>query len=185
MFSCLKWLFFPLLLIEQFFVLSLGGSSKSSSASTVKTSALDARQAVDSGVAIGNHVNGAQALDNGIALNLNLSASGKNSVGAKPVFNITTENLTDDVVYAALGSVDKANALAGQSLDDVLKLASSVFDRGSLITQQAMQQTGAAYDVLLARKNEADIQESGALDNRTVVVLAVAGLAAVVLLRKR
>ena len=185
MLQCLKWLFCPWVMVEQFFVLSLGGSSKSSSASTVNTSALDARQAVDSGIGISNHVAGAQALDNGIALNLNMSASGKNSVGARPTLNFYTENLTDDVVYAALGSVDKANALAGQSLDDVLKWASDVFTRGSDIAERSMIQTGAAYDLLLSKKQEADVQESGALDNRTVIVLVVAGLAAVVLLRKR
>lgn len=179
MFGYLKALFMPWLL-----VLSFGGSSKSSSASTSKVSAVDARLAVDSGLGISNHVNGAQAMDNGIALNLNMSASGKNSVGARPTFNFNVESLDDDVVFAALDTVDKANALAGQSLDDVLMMANDVFSRGADITQRAMEQTGAAYDLLLERKQEADLQESGALDNRTVVLLAVAGLAAVVMLKR-
>lgn len=179
MFGYLKALFMPWML-----VLSFGGSSKSSSASTSNVSALDKRLAVDSGVGISNDINGAQALDQGIALNITSSNSGKNSWSQGPTINIRSESLDDDVVFAALGTVEKANALAGQSLDDVLMMANNVFSRGADITQRAMEQTGAAYDLLLERKQEADLQESGALDNRTVVLLAVAGLAAVVMLKR-
>lgn len=169
-------------------VLEFGGSSKSSSASTSTVSAEDRRFAVDSGIGIANENNGAQVLGPGVALNFGQSYAYKGTA-IGPTVNLTNniQSLDADVVSRALDTVDRTNAIAGQSLDDLLTLTATVFDRGATIAQTAMEQTGAAYDLLLARKEETDSRASGQLDQRTVVVLAIAGaaVAAVALRRGR
>lgn len=100
--------------------------------------------------------------------------------GDNSSIGITTTNYSTDgaIVGRALDSVDSANATAGQGFTQLLASADKLFARGeSLIgtTQKSVQ------DAYLSASTDA----KGAIDQKTIIVLAVAGAATVFALSRK
>lgn len=101
-----------------------------------------------------------------------------------------TLTVTDGgTVARALDTVDRSNALQGEALDTLLntqgqgfqrllEAADSLFDRGQALIGQTQSAVADAY-------GQAQANKSGTIDNRTLIVLAVAAGAAFVLTNRK
>lgn len=144
-----------------------GGGSSSSSAQT--TNNQDNRTAVQDGIG--------------------LSASNNNAIGIT-TNNTTTVNTLDagaiksafdfsgDTVERALDTVDMSNATLGDGFDALLSAAERLFDKGDGLIGQTQKAVADAYA-------QAKTDTAGTIDNRTIIVLAVAGAAAVYAMSRR
>lgn len=105
------------------------------------------------------------AVDGGIGL----SASDGNTI------SVTTSDPV--IVSRALDSVDVANAGMSEGFERLLNAAGGLFDRGESLIGQTQKAVADAY-------GQAQNDARGTIDNRTMIVLAVAGAAALVLARR-
>lgn len=156
-----------------FFRLHIGGSSKSSTASTTNNN--DKRNAVQDGIGISGD-------RNALAVN-------------------TTTNITDGgIVSRALQSVDLANTTSGAGLSDLLDTAGDLFGMQSQnqavgfetllnvagdIFNQGQGLIGQTQKAVADAYGQAQNDKAGTIDNRTIIVLAVAGAAALFFASRR
>ena len=127
-------------------------SSSSSSSQTNQTYNTDKRLVVDQGIGIS-------------------SDSSSVTVNALDA-GIVGDSLK--AVTKALDTVSTADAVAGDSLNRIIGLADKLFDgAGKLVTET--QKTAATFAQSAAADNK------GVIDNKTIMVLGVAGAAAVAL----
>ena len=84
------------------------------------------------------------------------------------------------IVKDALNMVDHSNVINGQSFDNLLAVATDLFDKGQNLIGQTQQAVADAY-------SKAQTDAKSTIDNRTIIVLGVAaaGVATAFALRKR
>ncbi len=131
-----------------------GGGGGSSSSTSSNTTNVDKRLALDSGVGI---------------------SSDQSTV------NVTTNNLDAGIVGNALDSVNNAidavsiaDATNSQGFTQLLGLADKIFQGAGTILQNTQATTLAQVGALNTAQND----NKGAIDQKTIIVLAVAGAAA-------
>ena len=78
-----------------------------------------------------------------------------------------------EVVKAALETVGNADAVSGEGFSKLLDLAGELFEGGGRALERSQELTNSAYQQAVESKQ-------GAIDNRTIAVLAMAGAAAVI-----
>lgn len=137
-----------------------GGGSRSSSAQS--TSNIDRRIAVQDGIGISGD-------SNALELITNTTTNVLDGGAIKGAFETT-----ESTVSRALDSVDVSNATLGQGYDRLLGAAERLFDRGGELIGQTQKSVADAYV-------RAQDTSRGTIDNRTIIVLAVAGAAAVII----
>lgn len=81
-------------------------------------------------------------------------------------------------VSRALQTVDLNNATNAEGFSKLLTTAEGLFNKGEYLIGQTQQAVADAY-------NQAQTSKAGTIDNRTIIVLAVAGAAAVFALRRK
>lgn len=110
--------------------------------------------------------------DNRVAVESGIGLS--NSAGA-----MVTVNTSDPVIVSrALDSVDVANAGMSDGFTKLLDAAGSLFDRGETLIGRTQTAVADAYG-----QAQADVK--GGIDQRTMIVLAVAGAAALAISRRK
>jgi hypothetical protein len=82
-----------------------------------------------------------------------------------------------NTVNKALATVEMNNAAVGQGFTQLLGAAESLFNRGESLIGQTQKSVADAYGM-------AQTDAKGTIDNRTITVLAVAGVAAAFLLSR-
>lgn len=109
--------------------------------------------------------------DNRVAVQdgIGLSNSSGNAI------NITT--VDGQIVGRALDTVDLNNATLGEGFESLLSAADNLFNRGENLIGQTQKAVADAY-------GQAQINAAGTIDNRTIIVLAVAAGAAVIALSR-
>lgn len=90
---------------------------------------------------------------------------------------VTVNALDGGVVQKALDTVAASDAVAGQGFDKLLTLADKLFTAGG-------QMVTSTQDAALKAYSQATTEKAGAIDQKTMIVLAVAG-AAVLMTRKK
>lgn len=87
-------------------------------------------------------------------------------------------NSTDGaIVSRALDSVDSANAVAGDGFTQLLSAADKLFAKGESLIKTTQDSVSDAY-------LKAATEGKGTLDNKTIVILAAVGAAALYFMRK-
>lgn len=82
-------------------------------------------------------------------------------------------NVTDGgIVSRALDSVDSVNALGYEGYKKLLDTATNMFNKSEGLIGQTQKSVADAY-------NQAQLTAKGTIDNRTIVVIAVAGVVGV------
>lgn len=84
---------------------------------------------------------------------------------------VTVNTLDSGIVTQALQTVAGADANAGQNLNGVLALAGKLFDGGFKALADSQAMTAQAY-------SNATTDKAGAIDNKTIAIIAVAAAAA-------
>lgn len=103
-------------------------------------------------------------------------ALSQGAIGASGDNNTIT--VTDSgIVSRALDTVDKSNAIQGEGLDSLIKAGQDLFNQSQNLIGQTQKSVADAYE-------QANLNAKGAIDNRTIIVLAVAGVAGLFALRK-
>lgn len=134
---------------------SSGGSSTSSTATTTSTQ------------------NTTTNIDKRLALSSGIGISSDSST-------VNVEALDGEIVRKALDTVSAADATAGASFEKLLGLADKLFTGAG----EVIGKTQDASLAQLATLNTAANDQRGAIDQKTLVVLAVAGAAAFALRKK-
>lgn len=131
-----------------------GGSSSSSSSNQTSTTNIDKRQVVDTG---------------GIGVSSDSST-------------VTVNNQTLDagIVTKALDTVAGADATNGQGFNQLLTLADKLFTAGSETLQKQSDATMQQVSALNTIAND----QKGQIDQKTLIILAVAGVGVMALKRK-
>lgn len=146
-----------------------GGGSRSSSAQS--TSNEDRRVAVQDGIGVSGNSN---ALELTSITNVLDGGAIKEAFGfAKDATGAALAS-TENTVGRALDSVDASNATLGQGYELLLNTADRLFERGGDLIEQTQSAVASAY-------TRAQDSAKGTIDNRTIIVLAVAGAAAAVI----
>lgn len=81
------------------------------------------------------------------------------------------------IVARALDSVDLNNATAAEGFSKLLDAAESLWERGENLIGTTQKHVADAY-------SQAQTDKAGTIDNRTIIVLAVAGAAALILAKR-
>jgi len=89
--------------------------------------------------------------------------------------NVTT--LDSGIVQAALDTVKAADATNGEGFEGLLSLADKLFDKGGELVASSQNTALAQIEAI----NAASADKAGTIDQKTMIVLAVAGAAALVL----
>lgn len=100
--------------------------------------------------------------------------TGEGSIGINSdnsQISVSVESLDKDVVSRALDSVDSSNAALGTGYEKLLSATEKLFERGESLIGQTQKSVADAYSM-------AQTDAKGTIDNRTITVLAVAGVAA-------
>lgn len=106
-------------------------------------------------------------------------AVGNGAIGASSENSTVSITTTDSgIVSRALDSVDVASATTAQGFDALLNAADKLFNRGQNLIGQTQQAVAEAYQ-------QAQTTKQATIDNRTLIVLAVAGAAAVVAMKRK
>lgn len=126
--------------------------------------------------------------DNRIAFGTAAGQIGLSGIDNSAV-SITTNTSTTDfgAVSRAFDSIDASNALYGQGATALLASAERMFkastEQGSTLAQKAIEQGSAlaaqTQNAVAQAYSDAKTNSTGTIDNRTIIVLAVAGAAAV------
>lgn len=85
--------------------------------------------------------------------------------------SVVVNALDGDIVKHALDTVKASDAIAGEGFGKLLDLTGKVFDVGSGVIKAGQQMTADAYQTATAEK-------SGSIDNKTIMILGIAGAAA-------
>lgn len=139
------------------------GKKSSSSASTNTTNNLDNRVAVQDGIGLSNST--------GNAITITNTTTDAGSIAAAFGFG-------SDTVGKALQTVEMSNATLGAGYDSLIDAASSLFDRGESLIGQTQAAVADAY-------RTATTDKAGGIDQKTIIVLAVAGAAALAFASRR
>lgn len=131
-----------------------GGDSESSQS----TSNYDQRVAVQDGIGLSGSSNNAIS----ISSTTNVVDGGIVSRGLDTV---------DKTVAGALDAINTSNATNSEGFDKLLKAAESLWTRGEGLIGQTQKSVADAYA-------QAEADKAGTIDNRTIMVIAVAGAAA-------
>lgn len=136
-----------------------GGGSKSSSSSATTTTSTDKRIAVESGIGISSDSS-----------------------------TVNVQTLDGGIVHKALDTVKASDATAGEGFSQLLGLADKLFTGAEKVissTQNAsLKQLATTQDAGLRQMeilNTAANDKQGSIDQKTLIVLAVAGAAVLVL----
>lgn len=140
----------------------MGGRSSSSSSSTTYNQ--DKRVAVQDGVGV---------------------SGDSNSIGITTITNVTDGGLVsrglqtvDAALSGTLETIQLNNATNAEGFEKLLSAAENLWDRGEGLIGQTQKAVADAW-------SQAQNDKAGTIDNRTVIVLAVAGAAALVLANRR
>ena len=126
--------------------------SKSKSSTNTSTSTTDRRMVTDGG-----------------STALNLSQGGTKNA------NTTTVNITDGgIVKEALDTVKAVDATNGEGFEKLLDLAGVLFEGGGELLKSSQATSTAQIEAI----NAASADKAGAIDQKTMIVLAVAGATA-------
>lgn len=93
---------------------------------------------------------------------------------------VTVEALDAGIVNKALDTVSAADATAGAGFEKLLNLAEGLFTQGGKLVEKVGDTSMAAVAAVSSAQNDA----KGAIDQKTLVILAVAGVGAAYLLKK-
>lgn len=92
--------------------------------------------------------------------------------------NVTT--LDAGIVNKALDTVAKADATAGEGFGKLLQLADKLFDAGSELVSNTSSTAMQAVEAANTARNDAE----GRIDQKTILILAAAGVAAAYAMKK-
>jgi len=87
-------------------------------------------------------------------------------------------NFSSDTVGRALDSIDASNATLGDGYSALIETASSLFNKSENLIGQTQKAVADAY-------GKAQADKAGTIDNRTIIVLAAVGAAALFAMRKK
>lgn len=161
-----------------------GGDSSSSSSTATSTTNIDKRMALSSGVGVSSDSStvNVNSLDGGaIAQALGFAGSALDSIKSSDATNAQGFTALLSSVNKTIDANTSAGTGAAQSFNGLLKLAGDLFATGS----QMIGKTQDATLAQLATINTAANDQKGAIDQKTIIVLAVAGAAAVVLSKRK
>lgn len=94
---------------------------------------------------------------------------------------INVQALDGAIVQKALDTVASADATAGEGFGALLALADKLFTGAGAVIEKTQDTTLAQLETINTAAND----NKGSIDQKTIVVLAVAGAAALVLSRKK
>ena len=94
--------------------------------------------------------------------------------------NVTSTSMDPAIAQAALDTVKANDATNGASFSALLTMADKMFTEGGNILQQQSQATMAQVGAIGTLAND----QKGAIDQKTLIILAVAGVAAITLRKK-
>lgn len=92
---------------------------------------------------------------------------------------VTINSLDADIVGKALDTVKAADATNGEGFEGLLSLADKLFDKGAALVETSQNTALSQIEAI----NAASADKEGTIDQKTMIVLAVAGAAALVLSR--
>ena len=95
------------------------------------------------------------------------SASNNNNIQTSSVYNITDGGIVKD----ALNAVNISTAVNGDGFTKLLDVTQNIFNRSEGLIGQTQKSVADAY-------SQAQTDAKGTIDNRTIMVIAVAGMAA-------
>jgi hypothetical protein len=95
--------------------------------------------------------------------------------------SVTNESVDKDIVNAALDSVTTGNALQNDSFVKMLGLADKLFTGAGQALNSSQQTTLAQVGALSSAQNDA----KGAIDQKTMIILAAAGVAGLALISRK
>lgn len=113
--------------------------------------------------------------DKRIAVDSGIGVSADNSTVGVTINNTTTDA---GIVSRALQTIDVNNATNAEGFTQLLDAAGDLFKRGESLIGQTQKSVADAY-------GQAQTNKAGTIDNRTIIVLAVAGAAALFAFRKK
>lgn len=142
-----------------------GGGGKSSSSSAQTTYNTDKR------LAVGDGGLGISADNSDVGLTINTTTMDGGAIAG-------AFDATKATVSRALQTVDLNNATNAEGFSKLLTTAEGLFNKGESLIGQTQQAVADAY-------TQAQTTKAGTIDNRTIIVLAVAGAAAVFALRRK
>ena len=151
-------------------------SSRSSSSSSQTTNNIDRRVAVQDGIGISGDRNTLELISN-TTNNLLDGGAIKGAFDFSRATSADAFKLTGQTVSRAMDSIDTNNATLGAGYDSLLSAAESLWERGEKLIGQTQQSVADAY-------TRAQDTAKGTIDNRTIIVLAIAGAAAVFLISR-
>jgi flagellar basal body rod protein FlgG len=101
-------------------------------------------------------------------------------VSAHSGSTVTVNNTTTDaqIVDRALDAVEINNATNAKGFTDLLDASESLFDRGERLIGMTQQSVAEAYQ-------NAQTAKTGAIDQKTMIVLAIAGAATVFAMKRK
>lgn len=143
-----------------------GGGGKSASSSAQTTYNTDKR------LAVGDGGLGISADNSDVGLTINTTTNMMDGGAIAGAFDTTTAT-----VSRALQTVDLNNATNAEGFSKLLTTAEGLFNKGETLIGQTQQAVADAY-------HQAQTNKAGTIDNRTIIVLAVAGAAAVFAMRR-
>lgn len=156
-------------------------SSRSSSSSSQTTNNLDRRIAVQDGIGISGDGNALELISNTNVLDggaiANAFTFAKGAFDFSKATSADAFKLTGQTVSRALDSIDTSNATLGEGYESLLSAADKLFNRGESLIGKTQQAVADAYV-------RAQDTAKGTIDNRTIIVLAIAGAAAVFLISR-
>lgn len=109
-----------------------------------------------------------QVVDNGIGVSSDSST-------------ITINSLDEGIVNKALETVSQNDAINGEGFNRLLELAGNLFQSGGELIDKTSSAALGAVEAVNTAKND----EEGRIDQKTLVICAVAGVSAVYLMRKK
>lgn len=159
--SSLKWLW----AMFSFGFLPLYFGGKSSSAQSSTTNNLDNRVAVQDGIGLSN--------SSGNAITITDAGATGKALDATVATVRDALGFSGNTVSRAFDSVEVANATLDSGYSKLIDAATEVFDRGQSLIGQTQKAVADAY-------GQAQADTKGTIDNRTIIVLAVAGVVAAI-----
>lgn len=142
-------------LIAEYAILYFGGDSSSSSSNSTSTTNIDKRQVVDAG---------------GIGVSSDQST-----------VSVTNNALDAGIVNTALDVVKSNDATNGASFTALLSMADKMFNNASTMIGKAQDTTLSQVGALTTLAND----QKGAVDQKTLIILAVAGVGLMALKGKK
>lgn len=90
---------------------------------------------------------------------------------------VNIQSVDKEVIAKALDTIDKADATQGQGFTQLLTLADKLFQGGAAVINEQQQSTMKQIEAINTTSNNV----KGAIDQKTILILAAAGVAAIAL----